>query len=279
MNTQERYDSDNPLKTYLDEISRYQLLEFEEELEYSRRIEDGDELARQALINANLRLVVKIARGYLNSGLPLTDLIQEGNLGLIKAAGKYDHRKEVRFSTYASWWIKQSISRAIANKGRTIRLPHRKEEALRRIQKVVDEYNQEFYRNPTVDEICEATGFKEEDVVTVMDMSGTTVSLNTEINVDKGTLMDVLEDTSFEPDRQLMDKCVKEDTLRFLEILREREKEILVYRFALNGGRKYTLKKISEVMGISPETVRQIEIKALKKLRSRAEPLREYLYS
>ena len=272
-------EGDMTLHAYLEEISRFKLLEFEEELEYSRKIEKGDKDALNALINANLRLVVKIAKAYVSAEMGLMDLIQEGNLGLIKAAEKYDYRKEVRFSTYASWWIKQSITRAITNKKRAIRLPHRKEEALKRLQRISEEFSQEYFRHPTMEELAAYTGMKENDVSAVLDLGNATVSLDTEINLNSGTLLDVLEDNSYSPDSELMRKSMRDDTRRFLDILRDREKTILMYRFAFDGGKKYTLKMIGEKMGISPETVRQIEMRALKKLRTEAEPIREYLYN
>ena len=272
-------EGDLTLHAYLEEISRFKLLEFEEELEYSRRIENGDKDALNALINANLRLVVKIAKAFVSVEMGLMDLIQEGNLGLIKAAEKYDHRREVRFSTYASWWIKQSITRAITNKKRAIRLPHRKEEALKRLQKVSEEFSQEYFRQPSLEELAAYTGMKESEVTAVLDLANSMVSLDTEINANSGTLLDVLEDNSYCPDGELMRKTMQDDTRRFLDILREREKTILMYRFAMNGGKKYTLKMIGEKMGISPETVRQIEMRALKRLRTEAEPIREYIFN
>ena len=272
-------DSDLTLHAYLEEISRFSLLNYEEELDFSHRIEKGEHEALNSLINANLRLVVKIAKAYVSPEMGLMDLIQEGNLGLIKAAEKYDYRKEVRFSTYASWWIKQSISRAITNKRRAIRLPHRKEEALKRLQKISEEFSQEYYRQPRIEELAAYTGMNEHEVSSVLDLAGTTVSLDSEINMNNGTLLDVLEDNSYSPDGELVRKSLKEDTRRFLGILREREKAILMYRFAFDGDKKYTLKMIGEKMGISPETVRQIEMRALKKLRTEAEPIREYIFS
>lgn len=272
-------DSDLTLHTYLEEISRFNLLNYEEELAFSHRIENDDHEALNSLINANLRLVVKIAKAYVSPEMGLMDLIQEGNLGLIKAAEKYDYRKEVRFSTYASWWIKQSISRAITNKKRAIRLPHRKEEALKRLQKISEEFSQEYYRQPRIEELAAYTGMNEQEVSSVMDLAGSTVSLDSEINMNSGTLLDVIEDNSYRPDGELVRKSLKEDTRRFLGILREREKAILMYRFAFDGDKKYTLKMIGEKMGISPETVRQIEMRALKKLRTEAEPIREYIFS
>lgn len=272
-------DADLALHAYLEEISHFNLLSFEEELDFSRRIENGDSKALESLINANLRLVVKIAKAYVISEMGLMDLIQEGNLGLMKAAEKYDHRKEVRFSTYASWWIKQSIGRAITNKRRAIRLPHRKEETLKHIQRISEEFSQEYFRQPSTGELAVCSGMKEADIHIVLDLAGTMVSLDSEISASNATLLDVLEDHSFSPDSELVKKSMQEDTRRFLGVLKEREKDILMKRFAFDGGKKKTLKAIGKQMGISAETVRQIEMKALKKLRTQAEPIRKYLYN
>ncbi|PIE04617.1 MAG: RNA polymerase subunit sigma-70 [Spirochaetales bacterium] len=277
--TDQTIDADYSLHAYLDEISRFSLLDSEEELELSRRIEGGDSEALTSLINSNLRLVVKIAKAYTNVEMGLMDLIQEGNLGLMKAAEKYDYRREVRFSTYASWWIKQSISRALVNKRRTIRLPHRKEETLKKLQKITDDFSQEYFRKPTVEELAAYTGMSESEITSVLDLGSMTVSLDSELSASKGTLLDLCEDLSYCPANALVTKSIKEDTRRFLDKLKERERDILKYRFAMDGGKKETLKSIGHKMGISPETVRQIEIRALKKLRNEVEPVRQYIYN
>lgn len=269
---------DDTLKAYFSQIRKTPLLSFEEELELSRRIEAGDEDARKQLIEANLRLVVKIAKAYVSSDVGLLDLVQEGNLGLLKAASKYDHRKKVRFSTYASWWIKQSITRALSNKRRSIRLPHRKEDALRKIQRAYNTMSQRLMRRPSVEEVAEEVGMPSEEVVQILNISSGPVSLDSDINADSGTLHDVFEDYSYAPDTGVMQQVMHEETLRFLERLREKEKKILLYRFAFYGGKKYTLKRISDEMGISPETVRQIEMRALRKLRQHAGEIEEFVY-
>ncbi|MFP4376164.1 MAG: RNA polymerase sigma factor RpoD/SigA [Spirochaetales bacterium] len=269
---------DDTLKAYFDQIRKTPLLTFEEELELSRRIEAGDEAARKQLIEANLRLVVKIAKAYVSADVGLLDLVQEGNLGLLKAAGKYDHRKQVRFSTYASWWIKQSITRALSNKRRSIRLPHRKEDALRKIQRAFNSLSQRLMRRPSVEEVAKEVGISTEDVVQILNISTGPVSLDSDINSDSGTLHDVFEDYSYSPDTEVMQREMRQETLRFLERLREKEKKILLYRFAFHGGKKYTLKRISDEMGISPETVRQIEMRALRKLRQHSEEIQEFVY-
>jgi RNA polymerase primary sigma factor len=267
------------LKAYFSQIKKAKLLTFEEELELSRRIEAGDEQARTLLIESNLRLVVRIAKSYLTPEVSILDLIQEGNLGLMRAASKYDFRKQVRFSTYASWWIKQSIVRSLSNKKRVIRLPHRQEEKLRKINKVYNNLSQVLMREPTLLEIAEEIGLQEDEVASIINSSISVASLDSTLSGDSGSLHDVVEDQSFNPELELMQKTLREDTLRFLDGLQEKERQILLYRFSFASGKRYTLKKIGDELGISPETVRQIEIRALKKLRGFSDELKEYVYS
>jgi RNA polymerase primary sigma factor len=267
------------LKAYFSQIKKAKLLTFEQELELSRRIQAGDEQARTLLIESNLRLVVRIAKSYLTPEVSILDLIQEGNLGLMRAASKYDFRKQVRFSTYASWWIKQSIVRSLSNKKRVIRLPHRQEEKLRKISKVYNNLSQVLMREPTLLEIAEEIGLQEDEVASIINSSISVASLDSTLAGDSGSLHDVVEDMSFNPELELMQKTLREDTLKFLDGLQEKERQILLYRFSFASGKRYTLKKIGDELGISPETVRQIEIRALKKLRSFSDELKEYVYS
>lgn len=273
------FNSEDNLQAYFNRIRRIPLLNFEEEIELSKQIQRGNEVAKQRLIEANLRLVVKIARGYMTNDVSLIDLVQEGNVGLIKAASKFDHKKNVRFSTYAAWWIKQSIARALSNKRRSIRLPHRKEEMLKKIQKTYTVLSQKYLRRPSTEEIAEELNMKPEDVLSILSAANAVVSLETETNEDSGTLMDLCEDSSFDPDKELIEKSMHEETMKFLEHLLDREKKILMYRFSFYGNEKYTLKRIGEELGISPETVRQIEKRAIKKLQEHADELREYVYN
>ncbi len=268
---------EDALRAYFAQIKKNRLLTFDEELELSRRILQGDDAARRRLIEANLRLVVRIAKKYMTRDVSLLDLIQEGNLGLIKAASKYDYRKHVRFSTYASWWIKQAIVRSLSNKRRVIRLPHRKEEKLRKINKAYNSLSQVLKRTPNIEEIAAELGLKKREVETIVQLSNAVISLDGPTQEDSGTLQDMIEDNSFVPDRELLKQNLRERTLKFLESLMEKEKQILLYRFAFYGGKKYTLKRIGDEMGISPETVRQIEIRALKKLKESAQELREFV--
>ncbi len=267
------------LKSYFGQIKKTPLLTFEEEQELSRRIQGGDSQAKHKLIESNLRLVVKIAKSFMQADLSLLDLIQEGNLGLIKAASKFDYRKKVRFSTYASWWIKQSIVRSLSNKRRTIRLPHRKEEMLRKINKAYNTLSQVVMREPNTAELAVEVGLAEDEVVSIMNMANSVVSLNGESSENSGSLEEVFEDYSFDPDRALISKSLKEETMKFLGTLEAKEKEILMFRFSFYGGKKYTLKRVGDRMGISAETVRQIEMRALRKLGKFADELKEYIYN
>ncbi len=270
--------SEDVLKIYFDQIKSAPLLTFEEELELSRRIERGDDSARQKLIESNLRLVVKIAKSYVTGDVSFLDLIQEGNLGLIHAAQKYDHAKRVRFSTYANWWIKQAITRSLANKRRAIRLPHRKEEALKKIQKAYNTLSQVSMRRPSTLEIAKEVRLPVEEVEYILNMANGMVSLDAETGEEDSTsLIDLFEDYTYSPDKELLSNCVREDTLHFLECLLDREKRILMCRFQFFGGERYTLKRIGEEMGISPETVRQIEMRALRKFKEQAAELRDYM--
>jgi len=269
---------EDTLRAYFDQIKKTRLLTFEEELALSRSIQRGDEAARQRLITANLRLVVRIAKKYMTPDVSLLDLIQEGNLGLIKAASKYDYRKNVRFSTYASWWIKQAIVRALSNKRRVIRLPHRKEEKLRQINKTFNTLSQQYKRSPNYQEIADELGIQEREVEAIVSLSSAVVSLDGPTPEENGTLQDLIMDYTYVPDRELLRNSLREKTMGFLETLLAKEKQILLYRFAFFGGRKYTLKMIGDEMGISPETVRQIEIRALRKLKECAGELRDFVF-
>jgi RNA polymerase primary sigma factor len=274
-----KLDEKDSIKAYYDQIKNTVLLTFEEEQELARRIKQGDEVARQKLIEANLRLVVKIAKVFKTPDFPLLDLIQEGNLGLMKAAEKFDYKREVRFSTYASWWIKQSIVRALSNKRRVIRLPHRKEEKLRKINKITHNLSQSLAREPEIWEIAAEVNMSVEEVDTILKSACKVVSLNIEVNDDSATLQEILEDATFNPDKELEKLSLHEATRNCLQSLKEREREILMYRYSFHNDRKYTLKNIGEKLGISPETVRQIELRALRKLRKTAVDLKAFCYN
>lgn len=272
-----QHTQDESLARYFEEIARTPLLSFEEELELSRRVQSGDEAARKKLIQANLRLVVKIAKAYSRYGTAFLDLIQEGNLGLINAAGKFDYRRNVRFSTYASWWIKQSIVRALVNKNRMIRLPHRKEESLRKLMAKLVEASQ-LRQNPTIEQLSTYLRLGKEEVLSLLELSGPITSLDREVGEESVSLIDLVEDRSYQPETECFEKAFTDDTQRLLDTLQDREKSVLLHRYAFRGEKKRTLKTIGEQMGLSAETVRQVELKALEKLRLQKEDLREYLY-
>jgi RNA polymerase primary sigma factor len=268
-------DNENILQAYFDQIKAISLLSFDEELELARRIQAGDEAARRRLIEANLRLVVKIARAYIVSDVSFMDIIQEGNMGLMHAAEKYDHRKNVRFSTYAGWWIRQYISRYLANNRRVIRLPHRKEEIFRKIKGAYHTLSQVLMRQPKISEIAKEINVPVDDVEYIMNITHGLVSLEMETGEEESVaMMDLHEDYTYSPERVFMRNTSRAAALRVLDRLKDREKRILMCRYQLNGCEAHTLKNIGDEMGISPETVRQIEIKALKKMRTHAEELR-----
>ncbi len=269
---------DSNLTAYLYQIRNDRLLTADEEKDLSKRILKGDEIARENLINSNLRLVVKIARGYLTHDMDLLDLIQEGNLGLIKAAEKFDFRKNVRFSTYASFWIKQSIARALSNKGRMIRLPHRKEEKLRKISKASQKFSKLNGRTPDAEELSSETKIDEQEIKSILRLPEKVLSIESATEGDSYSLQSILQDSKYDPDFIVMRKYLRKKTSEMLQILTEKERKVLLYRYSFINGKKYTLKDIGETLGISPETVRQIEIKALKKIREHFSHLKELLW-
>ncbi len=271
---------EDSLKSYYESVKRIPLLTADDERDLSMRIQDGDEAARARLIESNLRLVIKIARSFANFDVSLIDLIQEGNAGLIKAAERFDYRKNVRFSTYASWWIKQAITRSLVNTRRAIRLPHRKEELIRRIHKAHAALSQLYSREPSYEELAKELGISAASVREALDLSGGVVPLEVEKDDDEGgSIIDVYEDLSYSPDQQMEKEYERERTLSLLEELMERERTVLMYRFEFFGAKKSTLKVIGQSMGISAETVRQIEKRALRKLREKNDEYQNYLGS
>ena len=253
-------------QVYCDQIKAFPLLNFEEEQKMAKQVQQGNREVRQKLVEANLRLVVKIAHSYFNKDLSLLDLIQEGNIGLIHAVERFDPERRVRFSTYASWWIKQYILRYVEKKRRLIRLPHRKEEILRKAQQSYHELTQRLNRIPKTADIAREIGESEEDVDAVFSMASNIVSLNSDDSDSMGVL-EFHEDYTYNPEQALMKKNSRAATMKILNSLKNREKKILMYRFQFLGMERPTLKRISSKMGISPETVRQIEMKALRKIR------------
>jgi len=279
MNKGKNLKDNDTLVAYVNQIRSIPLLTFAEELELSECIQKGDEAARQRLIEANLRLVVKIAKGYGNKGVPLLDLIQEGNMGLIRAVEKYDYTRQLRFSTYATWWIRQAITRYLTDRKRTIRLPHRKEEILRKVNQAYNVLTQQKKRPPKYNEIADEIGVPVRDVEFVLSLSNEIIPLETEWGTnDKNSFMiEHLADHTYSPEPVLMKKSSREETFRILNQLKDQEKDVLIYRYELNGGKRHTLKNISTKLGLSTETIRQIELRALQKLRDNAKDLKLYV--
>jgi len=271
-------NKEDSLQVYFEQIKSIPLLSFEEEMELSRRIQKGDETARERLIEANLRLVAKIALNYMAPDISLMDLIQEGNVGLMRAVEKYDSIKQVRFATYAAWWIRQVITRYLSDKRRTIRLPHRKEEILHKIHKAYHALSQTHMRKPKAAEIAKEIGVPVKDVEFLISLSQDLLPYEVELSGQESvSVIEFHEDYTYSPERALMRKNNKEETLKILKCLKDRERRILIYRYQLNGGIRHTLKSVSDMMGLSTETVRQIELRAISKLRSHANELRTYI--
>jgi len=271
---------DNLLEAYFRQIKVYPLLTFEEELDLSKKIQEGNTEALHKLVNSNLRLVVKIAGLFSASNVSIMDIIQEGNIGLIHAARKFDYRRNVRFCTYASWWIRQFISRFISNKRRLVRLPQRKEDALRKVQKTYNVLCQTMMHQPKNIDIAKELGLPVKDVDSIVNMAADSFSFEQNLHNDEyGCNIDIHEDYTYSPERHLMKQISHDGAMRILNGLKDKERRILAYRFQLNGCERYTLREIGDELDISPETVRQIELRALKKIRVHAEELRECLYT
>jgi RNA polymerase primary sigma factor len=272
---------DDPVRMYLKEIGRVPLLTAAEEVELAKRIEAGDEEAKKRLAEANLRLVVSIAKRYVGRGMLFLDLIQEGNLGLIKAVEKFDYRKGFKFSTYATWWIRQAITRAIADQARTIRIPVHMVETINKLIRVQRQLLQEKGRDPTPEEIAEQMGITVERVREIQKVAQEPVSLETPIGEEEDShLGDFIEDEDAPaPAEAAGYQLLKEQLEEVLDTLTNREEKVLRLRFGLSDGRARTLEEVGQVFGVTRERIRQIEAKALRKLRhpTRSKKLRDYL--
>ena len=274
LNIPEGTEVTEPLKIYLNEIGQIPLLDAEEEKELGRRSVDGDEEARRRLEEGNLRLVVSIAKHYTGRGIPLMDLIQEGNIGLMRAVEKYDFTKENRFSTYASWWIKEAIQRAIDQQSREIRVPVHVAEAMKKVQRISKELQQSLGREATPEEIAEKLGDKStEDVKNILSYLQNPVSLETPVGEDgENNLGDMVEDKASPTPEEAMNLLVqKEEVSELLNALNEREKQVIRLRYGLEDGKTHTLEEIGEELKVTRERVRQIESRAMEKLRNKAE--------
>ena len=262
-----------PLKIYLNEIGQIPLLSEEEERELGRRSAQGDSSARQKLAEGNLRLVVSLAKHYTGRGVQMMDLIQEGNMGLMRAAEKYDYTMENRFSTYASWWIKEAMQRAIDQQSREIRVPVHVAENMKKVQKISKDLQQKLGRDPLPKEIAEKMpGKTEEDVKNILSYLQSPVSLETPVG-DEGenSLGDMVEDKTEATPEEAMNALVqKEEVSELLEALSERERQVIRLRYGLEDGKTHTLEEIGSILNVTRERVRQIEARALEKLRKNA---------
>ncbi len=272
--------SDDPVKQYLKEIGDYPLLTIEEEIELAKRIQKGDEKAKLTLADSNLRLVVSIAKRYVGRGLSFLDLIQEGNLGLLKAVEKFDHEKGYKFSTYATWWIRQAITRAIADQSRTIRIPVHMSEVINKTYRVSRMLTQELGREPSEQEIADVMGLPTEKVREILKVSADPISLDSPIGEeDDSHLGDFIKDERIMgPEEAAAYSMLQDQIAKLLETLTEREQRVLTLRFGLQDGRSRTLEEVGKEFKVTRERIRQIEAKALRKLRhpSRAKLLKGY---
>jgi RNA polymerase primary sigma factor len=269
------------LDKYLQEIGRVDLISADVEVELAKRIREGDQIALEKLTKANLRFVVSVAKQYQNNGLTLGDLINEGNLGLIKAAKRFDEKRGFKFISYAVWWIRQSIMQALAEQSRIVRLPLNRVGSLSRIARTFSELEQKFQREPSTEEIAEVIGITTEEVLANLKVSGRQVSVDAPFSQgEDGSLLDVLTDVNEEnPERQLMTDSLTQDVQRALSTLTTREADVIGLYFGLNNKNSLTLEEIGERFQLTRERVRQIKEKATRRLRhaSRSATLKNYL--
>ncbi|MBO5713673.1 MAG: RNA polymerase sigma factor RpoD [Clostridia bacterium] len=272
---------EDPVKMYLKDIGKYALLSNDEEVELAMRMMDGDEKAKEALTEANLRLVVSIAKRYVGRGMHLLDLISEGNIGLMKAVEKFDYTKGFKFSTYATWWIRQAITRAIADQAKTIRIPVHMVETINKLGRETRQLLQELGRDPTPEEIAERMGISVQKVVEIQKIAQDPVSLETPIGEEEDSkLGDFIQDeAAISPTDMVAFSMLKQQLISVLDTLTPREEKVLRLRYGIDDGRPRTLEEVGKEFNVTRERIRQIEAKALRKLRhpSRSKKLKEYL--
>jgi RNA polymerase primary sigma factor len=276
----ERPDPDvqDPLKLYVRQIGDGRLLTPAEERELARRKDLGDDDAKRRLIECNLRLVMSITRNYTRAGVPLLDLIQEGNLGLIRAVEKFDYTLGYKLSTYATWWIRQSISRALAEQGRTIRLPVHVADQVRRVTRARRALGQKLNRDPSIDEIAKEADFTPKRVAELLELVQDHVSLETPVGDGESMMSDLIEDhNAAAPEAETSDKLRSSELAEAIARLKPRQQQVLIERFGLNGGKPKTLEEVGKILGITRERVRQLETRALRELRTVAPSLEFYL--
>ena len=273
-------DVDEPIKMYLREIGQVPLLSYEEEFEISKKAAEGDEFAKQQLVEANLRLVVSIAKKHTNRGLKLLDLIQEGNMGLMKAVEKFEYQKGFKFSTYATWWIRQAITRAIADQGRTIRIPVHMIETINKIKKESRVYLQETGKEPTPEVLAKRLEMEVEKIKAIIEMNQDPISLETPVGSEEDSELGdfVMDDKILSPYEQANRNLLKEQLSEVLKTLSEREEKVLRFRYGLDDGCPRTLEEVGKIFKVTRERIRQIEVKALRKLRhpSRRKKLEDF---
>ncbi len=268
----------DPLKLYVRQIGNGRLLTHAEERELARRKDEGDEDAKSRLIECNLRLVMSITRHYTRAGVPLLDLIQEGNLGLIRAVEKFDYTLGYKLSTYATWWIRQSVSRALAEQGRTIRLPVHVADQVRRVTRARRTLGQKFNRDPSIEEIALEADFTPEKVVSLLELVQDHVSLDTPVGDGESVMSDLIEDVNaIAPETETSERLRSSELAAALLRLNPRQQRVLTERFGLDGDKPKTLEEVGVILGITRERVRQLETRALRELRSVAPALELYL--